>query len=143
MRTSTHKGFTLLELLVVVGMIAMLISVVGFNMFAGLSKARDSRRLQDINDLQKGLQLSLIADPAKLYITSGNAEILLTGTDAINTKLLSDKSIVQGIKDPLHDGTNEYWYKANANRTSYEIRFCLENDQVKNFKKGCANKKTP
>jgi prepilin-type N-terminal cleavage/methylation domain-containing protein len=137
----TDSGFTLLELLLVVGMLAMLISYIGFSMFAGLSKGRDTRRLQDVNDFQKALQLTLITDKKyPVYPT----EIEINGTDAINTLLLGRADLLAAIKDPVNDSTFKYWYKSSAGGTTYEIRFCQENDSsIKTLAKGCTNKMTP
>lgn len=118
----------------------MLLAVVGFNMFAGIAKGRDTRRLQDVNDLNKALQLILIADKKyPVYPT----EVEINGTDPINTRLLTDGATTSAIKDPINDGTLKYWYQSNANGTTYQIRFCQETDQVQGTNKDCTNIKTP
>jgi prepilin-type N-terminal cleavage/methylation domain-containing protein len=136
----TDPGFTLLELLLVVGMMAMIMATIGFNMFSGLAKGRDTRRLQDIKDLMKGLQLSFITDKRyPIYPT----EIEINGTDAINTLLLGRGDLVGAIKDPINDSTYRYWYQSSANGTTYSIRFCVETTQVPNTTQGCTNTRTP
>jgi prepilin-type N-terminal cleavage/methylation domain-containing protein len=138
--SATHDGFTLLELMLVVGMIAMLVSFIGFNMFSGIAKGRDTRRLQDVNDFQKALQLAYITDKHYPIYTT---EIVINGTDALNTLMMSRGDQMGIIKDPINDSTYQYWYKSNGPGTTYEIRFCQETKQERKWSIGCANIMTP
>lgn len=135
--STSQEGFTLLELLLVVGMICMILAYVGFNMFAGVAKGRDARRLQDVKDLQKALQLTFITDKRyPIYPT----EIEINGTDPINTLLTARADSVAIIKDPINDSTYRYWYQSNANGTTYQIRYCQENAQAQaKLVQGCTN----
>ncbi|OHA26012.1 MAG: hypothetical protein A3D52_01335 [Candidatus Taylorbacteria bacterium RIFCSPHIGHO2_02_FULL_44_36] len=54
------KGFTLVELLVVIAIIAILTSIVTANLSSARQKARDTKRVSDIKQLQ--LALALYAD---------------------------------------------------------------------------------
>jgi len=54
-----NKGFTLIELLVVVAIISLLSSVVLASLNSARGKARDSRRLEDIHQLQNAFTLYL------------------------------------------------------------------------------------
>lgn len=49
------KGFTLMELLVVIAIIALLVVLIIAGLSAARSRARDSRRKQDIRSIQTGL----------------------------------------------------------------------------------------
>ena len=52
-----RKGFTLIELLVVVAVIGILASVILVGVAAFRGKGRDARRIQDLRQIQNGLEL--------------------------------------------------------------------------------------
>ena len=53
---SSSKGFTLLELLVVIGIIGLLASIVVVNLTGARKKARDIKRVADIKTIQTALE---------------------------------------------------------------------------------------
>lgn len=53
----THTGFTLVELMITVGIIAVLTAIVMTNFANAKAKARDGKRVSDINQLQVSLEL--------------------------------------------------------------------------------------
>lgn len=57
MRISNKKGFTLIEVLVVVSIIGLLASVVLVGLGGFRSRGRDARRVTDLKSLQNGLEL--------------------------------------------------------------------------------------
>jgi len=65
-----RQGFTLIELLVVIFIISLLATLVIVSLQNAQSKARDSKRLADINQFQKALDLYY--DQNDTYIVSGN-----------------------------------------------------------------------
>jgi len=53
----TRRGFTLVELLIVMGIIAVLSAVVVASMVSSRTKSRDARRVADIKEVQKALEI--------------------------------------------------------------------------------------
>jgi prepilin-type N-terminal cleavage/methylation domain-containing protein len=82
-----QKGFTLVELLVVIAIVAILAGAVliAINPAAMMQKARDSRRLGDMDTLVKAMTLAL---------TEG--EITLTNMAAATTSAQADAQTVDG-----------------------------------------------
>lgn len=78
--SKTQKGFTLLELLVVIGIIGLLASILVVNLTSARRRARDTKRVADIRNLQtasedyygkNGKYPTLISD----LVTAGNIPI--------------------------------------------------------------------
>ena len=117
------KGFSLVELLVVITIIAIL-SVVAYTAMGGQTvKARDSKRKQDLSAIQSALEIHFIAQGT--YPSADNHKIK-TGSDAdaLNRKELSD---LPG--DPKDEtGATNYYYWTNAPRQEYLIGAVLENE---------------
>lgn len=97
------KGFTLIEMLIVIAIIAILSSVV----LAGLPQIRnsayDSRRTSDLQHIQSYLETFYNQD--RVYPSSGNWE-------ALNSSLIEKAGISKVPNDPLvhPDGTGGYVY---------------------------------
>ena len=57
MMTNQRKGFTLIEILIVVAIIAILASVVLVGLGPTQQAGRDARRISDLHEVQNGLEL--------------------------------------------------------------------------------------
>ncbi len=133
------RGFTILELVVVIAIIALM-STFLISRFSGvLERSRDDRRLTDISDLRKGLSLYQI-NHGRFPVTI--EPITITRTDAFSTTLLEDGSMKAIPADPLSP-TYDYTYQSNALGTTYTLSFCLETDTIRNYTKGCGNVAAP
>lgn len=72
--TNNPQGFTLIELMVTISIIAIL-SVIGFNVFTGAQAvARDGVRAQEIESIAKALEIKKVASGTLTYVR-------LSGTD--------------------------------------------------------------
>ena|SRR3989344_5794050 len=112
------KGFTLIEILIVISIIGLLASVVLVNLGGFRAKGRDSRRIADLRTLQNTLEL---------YFGVNNKY-----PSAI-TELISPELGVSRL--PQDPGTNldySYCYKndAGGNPTSYIVGAKLEGKNV-------------
>lgn len=134
-----HRGFTLIELLVVIAIIGLLATIVIASLSTVQSKARDTRRMQDINSLQKGLAIYLATNGSYPISVSTTT---LNGTDAVSAALIADGAFSAIPKDP-QSPTYNYTYSTNANGSVYTIGFCLETNSLRGFSQGCGNVVSP
>ena len=114
------KGFTIIELLVVISIIGLLstISVVSLN--GARIKSRDAKRVSDVDIIKKGLDLYF---NDKGYYPVSNTQITLGTT---NTKVLCDL----GFRDTATGCTTIYIAKIPANPTPSGTPYAYESQSL-------------
>lgn len=129
--TSSRKGFTLIEILIVVAIIAILASVVLVGLGPTQQSGRDARRISDLHEVQNGLELYY--NKCGYYPGTGTAgacgNTATTGYGGMATAL---GSVGVGITQVPLDPTNSapYLYTFNtmgATASSYLLSAVLEN----------------
>ena len=134
-----HRGFTIIELLVVVAIIAVLSAVVLVTFEDARLKSRDAKRLSDMKELEKAF--ALYSDSHGHYPISPS-QIVLTSDDSVSTELEGEAVITNVPVDPLYDSLT-YRYQTNTLGTTYTLTFCLEGAGIENYAQGCSNTITP
>jgi len=123
MRTTRSRGFTLVELLLVVAVFGLIGSFAMYAQYNSQQKRRDVRRVSNVVELQKAL--SLYSSQAQGYPTMTGC---ISGTDLVTTELVAKGLIAagSGLVDPLNPSnpTNCYFYAGNG--SSYTLRYTLE-----------------
>lgn len=117
-----NKGFTLLELLVVIGIIAILISLVSVSYSNAQKSSRDARRKQD---------LSIIQSAMEQYYTQNDytyPDSTQCGSTTGGNSCSALSSYVQGgvPTDPMNSGSYVYLYTTDADGTTYSVTATLE-----------------
>jgi general secretion pathway protein G len=122
------NGFTLIELLVVIAIIGLLSVLAVVALGSARQKARDSRRLSDLKQMQSALELfytekneyPVVADPATL----GQGNYSCLNVDGFGSSGCANAFTAQVPTDP---GTGVYQY-ISADGTTYTIQTMLEGD---------------
>lgn len=142
------KGFTLIELVIVIGILAILATVVVLvlNPAQLLAQGRDSRRMSDLNSIKSavGLYLATVTGPtftAGPFSNIGTDCYSLSGTCTERTSLavngsgwvaIDFTSITIGTplsalpQDPVNNTSYHYAYKGNNTDKTLEINTILE-----------------
>jgi len=117
---SGSRGFTLIEILIVVAIIAILASVVLVGLGPVEQSGRDARRISDLSEIQNGLEL---------YFTKlGHYPIIDEGpwSAEMQLDLPSAKVGVTAVPgDPSKNRSYQYWYSPGG--ASYILGATLEN----------------
>ncbi len=115
-RFYNNKGFTLIEVSMVIAIIGLLSSIVLVSMNTAKEKARDAKRKSDLNQIRKALEVSV--NNRGYYPGDGQCNDKSTCWNSANPiwrylvtedKLLSDLPV-----DPINDATYYYYYEPNS-----------------------------
>lgn len=117
-------GFTLVEMVVVVAIVAVLLSGTLAFLQQSRTRARDVTREQHIKTIQNALAL---------YVTQSIGypvyDGILTGSDIVSTELVRVDALPQMPKDPLNQGDYRYSY-VSADGSTYVVRYYLETGTI-------------
>ncbi|MBI4268411.1 type II secretion system protein [Candidatus Uhrbacteria bacterium] len=125
------RGFTLVELLVAVGIIGVLASVSMFSISEARAKARDTRRVQDVRELSKALDIYATTNP---QIQLENCVAQGAGTTSCTIPADFPMADFAKIKDPSGSATRcgrgvgtacQYTF-GNATPTVGEYEICFK-----------------
>ena len=132
-----HRGFTIIELLVVVAIIGLLTAAVLSSTSTARTKSRDARRLQDMREIETALNLYYQANNS--FPLSEGSSTTITGADPeLSGELTSNGFMPTVPTDPQHP-TNIYQYISTGGGTGYYLQFCLETNSIEGFASGCDN----
>lgn len=122
----TKKGFTLLELITVMAIIAILAGLLFGNFTNSLIKGRDSKRKQDLENVQKALEIYYYENNQYPTAIPGNAG--LPWSSALVDNQAVPKTLMQKLPvDPFSSHGYSYVYQSDG--SYYKLYSCLENNQ--------------
>lgn len=125
MQNFTKKGFTLVELLVVVSLIGILSTLVIANLNSARERARDAQRKSDLRNIQTALRL-YYNDNGRYPAASGSSISACSGTCTWGSPWVNGSITYMGIlpEDPLSNQSYQYTFIDTDN---YTLEACLEN----------------
>lgn len=112
------NAFTLLEMLVVIGIIAILVGMGTVYYSSAQKKARDAKRAADLKALQNAME--------QQYAVCGVYDTDFTNGITCASPSVTILSSSDVPKDPLNSGSNVYSYNGTPTTTSYDIQALLE-----------------
>ncbi|MDQ3065073.1 MAG: prepilin-type N-terminal cleavage/methylation domain-containing protein [bacterium] len=112
MRKSNQKGFTIIELLVVIVIIGILVALALPNLFAAQKRGRDADRKNELKNLQQKLETHF-------------------GDNDAYPAALADMSPAPTADETTGPRTDAYTYAPAADSQSYTLTTDLENDDDK------------
>ena len=130
------RGFTIIEMLIVVSIFAILASIILARVVSAKANARDAKRVESIRQLENALDL---------YRNSNNRypicnpEVVVNGTsDCLSVALISAEAMSTTPVDPTGESSGTcgladsfvYCYQS-ADGVSYTIRYHLETNTIK------------
>ncbi len=119
------KGFTLIELLVVIAIIGLLSTLAVVALGSARQKARDSKRLSDLKQVQTALELYYTdnnAYPAATAVTLGSTSYRCLNTTGWLAQGCSSPYMGQVPADPQSTGS----YRYTGTTSTYTITATLE-----------------
>ena len=111
MGINKKKGFTLIELMVVIAIIGILASIVLVSLNSARKKSRDARRLSDIKQLQLALEM--------YFDSNGHYPTALSD-------LVTGGYMSQVPTDPLTGDNYSYAYYPSTDPTDYHLGATIE-----------------
>jgi len=139
------RGFTIVELLIVIAIIALLVSLSTVLYSDSKRKSRDSRREEDMKEIQNALNLYVVnkhtypicGSMVDIINPENNTFVKIDGgTDCLSQALVSDRLFPRTPMDPLGGSVgscgsladNVYCYASDGFR--YYLRYSLETDSI-------------
>lgn len=139
---NNKKGFTLVELLVVISIISFLSTIILSSMEAARARARDSKRIQEVLEVEKALHL-YYSDYGVYPLTTGNGawsalSVLVDG--GYLSSVPEDPTQTSNCTDGqwVDTGCSYYYWRGKANSECngfnyysdfYTIKYVLETDE--------------
>ena len=126
--TKSSFGFTLIELMVVVSIIALLSSVLYLNFSKGSAESRDAERKSDLVILQDALELYRNAEGH--YPAGCNGPYVWSGENGSSAPCATGDQYIVGLapkyipvlpRDPKQNGVSGYMYAVDAEGMVYKL----------------------
>ena len=121
MKKLIRKGFTLLELLIVIVILGLLVSLVSLNLFPTLNNAYIEKAKADIGTLQQALVMFKINEGRYPTQDQGLKSLIEKPGDLRNPNKYPSSGYINGNKLPTDPWGNDYVYVFPGQNSEFDI----------------------
>ena len=127
--SAKNSGFTLIELLVVIAIIALMSSIVLVSISTAREKSRNAKRVSDMTQLQKAMDLYFNDNGTYPTLSSGMA-LSSWNSSILVPKYLKAVPVTVLPADPGCTATNDYYMQPNVAgsqfvTSTFIVTFCI------------------
>ena len=128
-----NKGFTLVEVLVVVAIAAFILSIASVSFREAKARGRDARREGDIKQIQNTIDVYHVN---RRQFPACSLAVINGSSDCLTQAILGDGITNFLATDPLHGGSGtcsalgSYVYCYESDGSSYTLYYNLETDTI-------------
>ncbi|KKS77649.1 MAG: General secretion pathway protein G [Candidatus Woesebacteria bacterium GW2011_GWB1_43_14] len=126
----SQKGFTLMELLIVIAVLGVLLTLVSLRLVGPEKQARDTKRQSDLKQYQTLLEIYASANKEK-YPSEDGVTLPLVCTNYLGATSCPD--------DPRQTQNGSYMYSADVSGLRYVVWTKLEKPQVDTYYVFCSD----
>lgn len=112
------RGFTLIELMVVIAIIGLLASIILVSLSTAQQKGRDARRIADLKEIETALEL--------YYSDHNSYPVATTQTSAVTALTALVPTYISNLTDDPLGGSYHYVYLSTAGGTFYCLGSIIE-----------------
>ncbi len=123
------RGFTLVELLIVIAILSILSTIGVANFQSARIKARDVGRKSDLQSISKSLE-AYVNDHRSYPLSNGDGKIICKSGSTIcnwGAEFSDDNGTIYSATLPSDSGGYTYWYSSSTG-SSYTLYAHIEND---------------
>lgn len=125
--TMMKKSFTLLEMLIVLGIIAVILSVLTVSFSTAQKKSRDAKRKSDIKSLQGALE-QYYSTCGYVYPTAISGGVSCGSSIIVSTQPVDPKTVTPYVFSPTGSGSG-FSICTNSLESESPTGFCVYNQQ--------------
>ncbi len=138
-----EKGFTLMEMIIVVGIILILTGIGFSNYIFSIAKSRDTRRKSDLATISKAIQAfandfgsyPLASSGQMIACDYNNQGLIACDWGQPMAAFINNRTVTYLGETPADpDGDQNYYYEASADGGSFSLFAALENDQDPSYR---------
>ena len=124
-----NKGFSLVELIVVIAIMVVLIAVLGSTILGYVDKSKYSKDISALDSINTAVK-TFVADPSADQAYTDGTVYTLTQLVALDTKNVIKPILAEVFKTTTNPMKFNYASKAFKDKTASDVKICIRNGAV-------------